>query len=130
MQFDHIPVDVKQFIVSHINSIEQLEILVLLTESKRAWSVTDLADKICTTVDSAKNRIESLKSAGLVSVSPVNPQAYVYQPRTHEVDAMVANLLKEYRERRISIINFIYSQPIQNIRTISDAFRLRPPEKE
>jgi hypothetical protein len=130
LDFDHISADVKQFIISHINSIEQLEILLLLAETRRAWSVVELADKICTTADSANKRIESLQKAGLVSIAAASPPSYAYQPRTRELGDAVTRLSVEYRERRISIVNFIYSQPIQNIRTISDAFRLRPPEKE
>jgi predicted ArsR family transcriptional regulator len=130
LDFDRISADVKQFIISHINSIEQLEILLLLAETRRAWSVVELADKICTTPDSARNRIDALQKAGLVSIAAVNPPSYVFQPATRELADAVTHLSQEYRERRISIVNLIYSQPIQNIRTISDAFRLRPPEKE
>jgi hypothetical protein len=121
-----VPNDVRQFIINNINSVEQLEILLLLNSSKRAWSAAELANSICTTVESCEKRLESLKRAGVLVQVGTNPATFQYQAQSSELDATVIRLAREYQDRRISIINFIYSQPIQNIRTISDAFRIRP----
>jgi hypothetical protein len=44
---------------------------------------------------------------------------------TPALDAAVAQLAKDYAERRVSVITLIFSKPVDKLRTFADAFRLR-----
>jgi hypothetical protein len=124
------PEDIQKFIIDHINSLEQLEALLLLKNSAdKAWSAEDVSRVLFTQPQSAEGRLKDLTARGFVEVTAPAPGSstttYRYKPATPEVHALIERLGESYKERRISVINLIFSKPIDKIRTFSDAFRLR-----
>jgi hypothetical protein len=59
-----------------------------------------------------------------VSVAEGPPPTYRYAPPP-ELHRSIAGLVETYRERRVSVINLVYSRPSDAIRSFADAFRLR-----
>lgn len=102
-----IPEDVYRFLYQNIESVEQLELLMLLFQApERGWS----------------------PAAGAGAVAGDRAECYQYAPRTPELHTTVARLAGTYRERRVAVITLIASKPLESVRAFSDAFRIRKKE--
>ena len=118
-----IPDDVTRLVVEHIDSLEQLEVLLLLHASpERDWTAEDVAREMRSSGQSAGKRLASLASAGILSQAGTR---FRYAPKSDELDRAVASLARVYPERRFGIIELIFSKPSDTIRTFADAFRIR-----
>jgi hypothetical protein len=118
--------NVREFIIEHIDSVEQVEILLLLRQKTgRTWTAESMARELRIAVSSAATRLADLKKLGLVLLVEGTPGEYRYAPRTPALDETVRGLSEAYSERRVTVINLIFSKPIDKIRTFADAFRLR-----
>ena len=124
-----IPEIVRRFIIDHINSVESLEVLLLLsTGTVREYSPEEVSRTLCTSLESATARLQELhRSKLLARVENGASPKYRFDPASREA-AVVAALEKVYKTRRVSVISFIYSNPTDPLRAFSDAFRLRKDE--
>ena len=128
-----LPDDVVRFIGDHINSVEQLEVLLLLRATRpKAWDADAVAKELRIAPISAGERLEDLSVRGLAAASEEPAAGYRYSPRTGELDRAVGRLASVYAERRVSVITQIFSKPEDatptpgdNIRLFSDAFKFR-----
>jgi hypothetical protein len=112
------------FIASHIQSVEHLEILCLLAEeSSRSWSVTDTFRRIQSTEKSVLEGLQFFVARGIVSADAQG--AFQFSPETSELTVAARELIKTYRERRVSVIEFIYKKPTESVQHFAEAFRLR-----
>ena len=124
-----IPEEVRQFLLQCIDSVEQLEVLLLLHRmSEQRWSAEAVAQVLYSNPDSIAHRLAGLHSNGLLAVT--ESSSYRYQPKSTALDETVTLLANTYRERRVAVITIIASKPMENVRAFSDAFRLRKKGKE
>ena len=115
---------VQQFVLRHIDSIEQLEVLLLLrAHPDRAYSPEEVSRELRTAPASAGHRLASLAQGGLLAEDP--PGAYGSAPKTPDLDAAAGELAEAYAVRRIAVTTLIYSRPLDQVRTFADAFRIR-----
>ena len=121
--------NVRRFIVDHIQSVESLEILLLLFGGRaKEFSALDVSRTLCTSLESAAGQLQQLhKATLLVPTEAPNPPTYRFNPGSPEAQ-VVADLEKIYKTRRVSVISFIYSKPTDPLRAFSDAFKLRKDE--
>lgn len=118
-----LPQQVRAFVADHINSVEQLEVLLLLArDGSRAWTVEEVASELVTTPHSVAIRLDDLRQHRLLVTED---EAYRYEPSSSEARAAVNELAAIYPKRRVSVINLIFSTPDDRLRSFSDAFRLR-----
>jgi hypothetical protein len=124
-----IPEIVRRFIIEHINSVESLEILLLLsTGTIREYTAEDVSRTLRTSLESAAARLKELhRSKLLVTVENEGSPQYRFDTASPGA-GVVADLEKVYKTRRVSVISFIYSNPTDPLRAFSDAFRLRKDE--
>jgi predicted ArsR family transcriptional regulator len=117
---------VRRFILRHIHTLEQLEILVLLLESTpRGWTDQAIAASLRTNPDSVRTRLSRLVADGLVAVNAHSAPTYVYRPRTNVLDREARALLSCYRERRVAVITQIFAPAGQRAVLFADAFRIK-----
>lgn len=129
MHASDFPEEMRRFIVHHIDSVEQLEILLLLHgHPGRDWSAEAVARELRIASESAGERMEDMASDGLLKRRGGSPAEYRYAPDNMKLDDAVRSLEAEYTKRRVTVINLIYSKPIDKIRTFADAFRIRKDE--
>jgi hypothetical protein len=120
-----IPANVRELILQHIDSVEQLEVLLLLHDhGDRDWSAEDVSGELRTNTQSTAMRLADLTARGLVAEGATR-DVYRYSPRTHDVNAAVEGLAREYSVRRVSVITLIFAKPLDRIRSFADAFRFR-----
>ena len=124
-----LPADVHQFLYQNIDSLEQLEVLVLLLRRPdRGWSPDEVARELYSHPASVARRLALLLGQGLLR--EIEPGCYQYAPRTAELHATVLRVADSYHERRVAVITLIASKPIENVRAFSDAFRIRRPKED
>lgn len=117
---------VRRLIAEDIDSVEQLEILLLLFQHpERTWTAESVARELRVSALSAGERLEDLTYDGLVVRVDGSEGEYRYGPETPSRDEAVRGLATAYSERRVTVINLIFSKPVDKIRTFADAFRLR-----
>jgi hypothetical protein len=127
---EKIPETVRRFIIEHINSVEALEILLLLFNAQSdEWSATEVSRKLCTSVESATARLNELQLGKLLLAISADPVKYRFNSGDDQLIALVGELEKVYKERRVSVISLIYSKPSEPLRAFADAFRLRKEGK-
>ncbi len=123
-----IPEEVRRFVLQCIDSVEQLEVLLLLQGSPGVvWSPEAVATNLYSNPASIARRLTGLHAQGLLAADATS---YRYLPKTPELEATVSLLAETYRERRVAVITVIASKPMENVRAFSDAFRLRKKDKD
>jgi hypothetical protein len=117
---------VRDFVRECIDSVARLEVLLLTrSEPHRAWTAEELGARLYTSVDSIAGHVAVLKARGVLVDNEPPDIAYRYQPSSPAIDKTIGELADLYRERRVSVVTLIYSEPNANVRTFSDAFRFR-----
>ncbi len=120
-----VPADVRTFLAGHVDSIEQLEILLLLHQNPETeWTAEQTAGALYGNPASAARRLQRLHADGLLVQGGGDDAAYRYAPRTPALAESVERLAHTYRERRVAVTTLIASRPMDNVRAFSEAFRL------
>ncbi len=104
-----IPSAVQRFIAEQITTVERLEILLLLAERARAWTLAELEQRFRTTTDSIRRNLSALASEGLVEKLTEPVSAYRYCAE-EDADEVVKKLAALYRNRRVTVIEMIYAR--------------------
>ena len=124
---DQISPEVKRFIQNAINSVEQLEVLLFLVSNpEQAWSAEDVSARIRVAPETVAAKLAELHKAQLLAVTDEEAPRYRYAPATSALAQEVADRLNQaYKEGKDTIIQLIYSRPLDNIRYFADAFRIK-----
>jgi hypothetical protein len=124
-----IPDDVSQFILDHIDSIAQLEALLLLRrDPTEKWSAATLAQRLYTSEKQTLDALERLCAAGL-AVAAGESVLYSYQPNTAELRNLVDRTAEVYSKHLVPITNLIHSKPKTRVQEFADAFKIRKDER-
>lgn len=114
---------VQRFLMTHIDSIEKLEVLLLLrARTEREWTASEVALELRITEASAAARLADLTSGALLVSTKGSPPLYRFSPAHSEDTRSVSELAAAYSERRVSVITFIFSKPQEKVRGFADAF--------
>ncbi|QDK45253.1 hypothetical protein DOM22_08845 [Bdellovibrio sp. ZAP7] len=124
MPFDEagdISIELKNFIRRHIHSIAILDVLFFLKHREyKAWTPQEVSVEMRSNPGYAKSQLEELLNLGIVSCEGA---AYRYQ--VSDSDTTIDKLEILYNTRRSTVMNYIYSQPIDNIRDFANAFKIK-----
>jgi hypothetical protein len=121
-----LPVNVRQLLKEHIRSIEQLEILLLLQGgADRLWTPPEIYQVVQSNERSVSATLETLCRQGLLRKTEPPQTAYQFSPQTPEVKEAVRELAKLYAEKRVRIVQAIYSEGVSAADEFAKAFRLR-----
>jgi hypothetical protein len=125
---DAIPEDVRKLIADRITSVEQVEILLLLrSRPDVVFTPKMVSEEIRTSERSAMARLATLRDLGLLAA---REGGFCFEPATEWLRRATDNLAVAYTERRYTIIDLIFSKPIENLRVYADAFRLRKDDSD
>lgn len=117
----HIPKQIQRFVAGHIDSVGQLEALLLLRSDGQSWRAAQVAERLYVGEAETVEMLDSLCSGGLVARCG---EAYRYECRTEELQRMVDDLAQLYARQLIPITNLIHAKS-RRIRGFADAFRFR-----
>jgi hypothetical protein len=117
--------------MTHIDSIEKLEVLLLLrNRAERQWTASEVALELRITEASAATRLAELASSRLLVSSGEAPVAYRYSPADSDDVRSISEMATTYAERRVSVITFIFTKPAERVRGFADAFLIRRREDD
>jgi len=121
-----LPIEIRDFITKHIHSVEQIELLALLhREPNCDWSVAALDDIIRSSQDSVRSRLEDLCARGFITCKRDPSETFRYGPASTDVHNAITSLVSVYKNQRIRVIEAIFTKPMTEIRSFSNAFRFR-----
>lgn len=119
MAHSDIPKNVRQVIVRHIDSVQQVEILALLRhDPDREWTVAEVSRSLHIAADACQGWLDAFAAARLVERTG---SGFSHASRSRDAD----DLVECYSRRRLAVIDSIYNKPSPAIQSFSDAFRLR-----
>ncbi len=123
---ESIPADIRQFVLRYIDSIAEMEALVMLSKSSDDWwDAQQVATRLYIPVEEADRVLNRLSAHGIAKQAE---SRYRYA-RLHEDDAATVERLTEmYGRQLIPITNLIHSKRGSRIQEFAEAFRLRSKE--
>lgn len=113
-----LPADVGTLLFEHIESYEQLEILLLLQQNRGAdWTAARLCGHLKISDEMVAESLTVLQNGGLViRRTELAPIAYAYAPVSLALEETVSRLAAAYSQRPLSIIRLMSSNAIQRVR--------------
>jgi hypothetical protein len=127
MADDAIPAEVRQFLARYIQTVEQLEILLLVSNDPgKCWTISEVYSVIRSSEASVAQRLETFTAAGFLQVLPGPPVTYQYQPVSGELRSAVAQTAVLYQNRRVRMVEAIFtSEELDPVQGFAAAFKLR-----
>ncbi|HEY7154581.1 MAG TPA: hypothetical protein VH575_11525 [Gemmataceae bacterium] len=105
------PEQIIQFLEANIASVEQLEILRLLSANRgREWRAAVLARQVQSPPQVVAQHLIALEARGLLTLHRGGELACRHGSRTPQLAQMLNHLLQFYNERPVSTIRLIYSR--------------------
>ena len=121
---DDLSLELKQFVEHHIESVPQLEALLLLRkEPQREWEAADISKALYIPDDVAGSLLIDFVRRGFAIMLPPEKAKFAYRARDDASDRLIEELQAAYFDRRVAIISLIYSKPLNKVQTFADAFR-------
>jgi hypothetical protein len=122
----NLPEELEQFIAREFRSIEHLEILLLLRNSREKWWQTrQVFDVIRSSPQSVCDRLEELCGAGFVERSPSEAGSYRYLPTNSGLADRIEQLAEAYKSRRVAVIEAIYGRRDTPASQLARAFKIK-----
>jgi hypothetical protein len=130
MSYDSvIPGDVARFILERIDSVAEMEALLLLRSNPgQEWSVQELAKRLYISEQQTTDAVSSLCAHGIFVAISSAPPMYRYQPASKEMQAMVDRVAEIYSKHLVPVTNLIHSKPTTRVQEFADAFKFRKDE--
>lgn len=120
--------ELRAFVYSCIDSVEQVQILVLLSASDAAWTARRVAEHAALSDASARHHLESLAARGLLTITVAAELSYRYAPKSDSLRRYGDQLVAQYQRAPMPLLRLIASNVKPSVKRIADAFRLRDRE--
>jgi len=125
----NLPAPIVDFISLHIQSVEQLEVLVLLHRDPQSlWTAKRAYDVVLSALPSVQRWLDDLTRRGLIQKSADGVERYQASP-DETVRSQVAQLAECYRNTPVRVIEAIYRRESSAVQSFADAFKLKNPDK-
>lgn len=115
-----------KFIAAEINSLEQLEILLLLSDNpKQWWTVRNVYEIIKSSHQSVQHRLNEMTESGILVKEGDGEARYQFGLTEGPNLESIHELREAYKERPVKVVQAIYSKPPDAVKEFAKAFRLR-----
>jgi hypothetical protein len=122
---DGLTADVRELIESAVDSIETLEIVMLLRRSPQTfWADPAVAEQLGIRPDVARTKLQALHQRGILTIGG-QTGAYRYAPADVPLRETIDKLADAYGQQRSNVINAIYSANLERLRAFSNAFKVK-----
>jgi hypothetical protein len=126
MTSSEIPARVLQFLAERIDTVPQLEALLLLWEDpRRLWSEEELAGRIYVGRAVAATILQSLQRQQLVAAESAAAVRYRYNPQWDPSGEVMPEVAAAYRRHLVPLATFIHSRASTAVREFARAFDLK-----
>ena len=122
MTEEPIPADVRDFLLRHIDSVAQLEALLLTRGNPgKSWDARQMSQRIYTSEQENAELLARLADDGFLGV---NDARYQYDCKDAAQRDLIEKLAGIYSRHLIPVTNLIHAKP-RRIRQFADAFKFR-----
>jgi hypothetical protein len=116
---------VMRFIAEHVDTLEKLELLKLMTDSEgRWWDAASAAEALGMTTGAARQLLERFAAQNLLEIRVTGDVRYRFQPGDPRLEASAREFANAYRTNRLGILRLVTKSP-DSLRDFADAFRIR-----
>ena len=119
-----LPEGVRQFILRNIDSVPELELLLLLAERVADISVTEAASRIYVDEDTSRMLLEAL-TRGRLFAPGGDPPRYRFAPEDSADEHRVREVAQAYRSHLVAMANLIHSKASGSVQEFARAFDLK-----
>jgi len=126
MTSNPIPEDVRQFILDKIDSVAQLEALLLLRANPSDdWDAAAVAKRLYVDEPQAGSALNRSLEEKLLFTPSAEPRRYRYQPESPELGRMIDRVAEIYSKHLVPVTNLIHAKPKSRVQEFADAFKFR-----
>jgi len=120
--------ELRAFIYSCFDAVEQVELLVLLHRSDEPCTAHAAAQASGLGDAAARHHLETLAACGLLQVLVGDETTYRFAPKRTELQTYADALVVAYGRSRTAIVRLVVTNPLRSARRIAGAltFRERP----
>lgn len=117
---------VDRFIVDEIDSVPQLEALLLFWNNRpKVWSGESLARALYVSPEVSREILRHLVQRRLIAEVEGTPGEFALSADSEEKELLLASLDAIYRRELVRISNMIHSKASRAVRDFANAFRLK-----
>ena len=127
---DELPPELRAFLHSCIETIEQVELLMMLRGSDRMRTAREAAAELGVEVGRARRDLETWAARGLFEVRVGDEIEYRYRPKSGELSRYCDLLAQHYVRSRRAVLGYVATVSHLSIKRFADAFRLRDSPNE
>ena len=128
---DEFDLGVRTFIAEHIQSVAQLELILLLhAHPMQPWSAADAARKFGLSPEMTLSLLRGLCQEGFAIATNDDEPQFRFAPKSTEFQNSVDQLAILYQQRRVSLVQLIYARPVDKLQRFADAFRFRKGKED
>jgi len=121
MADEPVPDDVRDYILNHIDSIAQLEALLLLrAHPSESWDVVQMARRLYISEPEVSDALARLLAN---DIARFESGTFSYRPKP-EIRDLIDRVAATYKRHLIPVTNLIHSKP-SRINQFADAFKFR-----
>jgi hypothetical protein len=117
--------ELRAFIYSCFDAVEQVELLALLQRSAESWTARAAAQACGVSDASTRHHLETLAARGLLQIVVGQETTYRFAPKQVQLKAYAEALVVEYSRARTAIMRLVVNNPLRSARRIADAFTFR-----
>jgi hypothetical protein len=127
---DVVPQQVRQFVLERIDSIAQLEALLMMRNAPDSWWPSSvMAERLYIAEKTCRVELDSLRDRGLLLAKEDSVGcSYRYCPTTGDLRELMDRLIYYYSKHLVPISNLIHSKPRTRVQEFADAFTLKKKE--
>lgn len=117
---------VDRFIVDEIDSVPQLEALLLFWKNRpQVWSCESMAKSLYVSPDVSRDILARLAQRHLITPVESGRGEFALNADSEEKERLLASLDAIYRRELVRISNMIHTKASRGVRDFADAFRLK-----
>ena len=114
------------FIIEQIDSVPQLEALLLLFNSRpKGWSIETMAKSLYVRNDVAARILDSLAQRNLIAVVSNRPGVFCYASEDDYQNRLMDAVDAVYRKEVVRVSSLIHSKGSAGVRDFARAFRIK-----
>jgi predicted transcriptional regulator len=123
---ERIPAEVRQFILTKIDSVPHLEALLLIWEQRtKTWTGKELARSLFIDQRAAKKIANDLLRRGWIKLRSEEQSGFVFDESWDPQEKMTKQLAETYRTKLVHVATLIHSNASVGVRDFAKAFDLK-----
>ena len=117
--------EVYRFILNQIDSVPQMEALLLVWESRpKKWPESEIAERLYVGADAVRNIMQELVRRRLLAVdTQQSARQYFYESKSEDLDGLIEAVAATYRHELVRVSTFIHTKTSSAVRDFAKAFK-------